>query len=183
MARIAPAQAFRRKVQAPFNLDWQGSVEHHRPRGFSVLSFSTLLLLGMALASAPPAAPGRDEAGVVYEKRRLLMRVPVRGRTQPAADEWVEKGSRRCIQPRALAGAIIRSTDIVDLVLEGGERWRIKLRDTCPALGFYGGFYLRPAADGEICARREAIHTRSGSECEIGSFKKLVPRRKSPGNP
>lgn len=145
------------------------------------MSFSTLLLMGLSLASASAGDPG--EARVIHEERRGIMRVPVRGSPKPAATDWVEKGSRRCIEAHSMAGAIIRSADVVDLVLQGGARWRIKLRNECPALGFYGGFYLRPAADGEICARREVIHTRSGAACEIRSFKKLLPNRKKPGNP
>mgnify|MGYP003575081134 CR=1 FL=1 len=147
------------------------------------MSLSTLLLMGVSMASAAPQFDGDGEPRIVRHERRIIMRVPVRGRSSPAATEWVEKGSKRCIQADRMAGAIIRSSDVIDLVVEGGARWRIKLRDECPALGFYGGFYLRPPEDGEICARREVIHTRSGAECEIGSFKKLVPKEKKPGNP
>ena len=47
----------------------------------------------------------------------------------------------------------------------------------CPALDFYGRFYLQPD-DENICARRETIRSRVGGSCRIEKFRKLVPQYK-----
>ena len=45
----------------------------------------------------------------------------------------------------------------------------------CPALDFYGGFYLQPD-DERICAKRETIRSRVGGSCRIERFRLLVPQ-------
>jgi len=49
--------------------------------------------------------------------------------------------------------------------------------EACPALDFYSGFYLRPSADGQVCADRDTVHARSGGQCGIERFRTLVPRK------
>ena len=54
---------------------------------------------------------------------------------------------------------------------------RARLQDECPALDYYRGFYVRPQPDGRICADRDAIRTRSGGDCGIDRFRRLVPAK------
>ncbi len=97
-------------------------------------------------------------------------------RAAPPPIRWVEKGGPKCIAANQLAGAIVSGSDSVDLVLKGGARLRAQLDDDCAALGYYGGFYLKTAADGQVCARRDTIRTRTGESCSIGKFKRLVAK-------
>jgi hypothetical protein len=90
---------------------------------------------------------------------------------------WVEKGADRCVAVGSLAGAAITRVDRVDLILSGGKRLRAVLEDDCPSLDFYSGFYLKPAGDGKVCARRDTIRSRSGGACRIKAFRSLVPAR------
>jgi len=99
-------------------------------------------------------------------RSRLLPSAPIR---------WREKKAPRCVALNTLAGASVTQADAVDLVLRGGERLRAKLDTTCRALDYYSGFYLKPTGDGKMCAERDTIHDRSGSQCEITSFRRLVP--------
>ena len=55
------------------------------------------------------------------------------------------------------------------------DRIRAQFDEDCPALDFYGGFYLQPQ-DESLCARRDAVHSRIGSSCMIERFKQLVPK-------
>lgn len=140
-----------------------------------------ILLASATVASAPTsAAPADPDMGQVSITGRVVVRVePVRPVAMPRvapAVRWVEKDGPKCVALNQLAGAIVNGTDSVDLVLKGGMRMRALLDDDCTALGYYGGFYLKTAADGQVCARRDTIRTRSGDSCSIGKFKRLVAK-------
>ena len=118
-------------------------------------------------------------------KQRLLERDPDVAVARVAVERLYPRVGKRLIgrklrNPHQLAGAIVNGTDSVDLVFKGGARMRAQLDDDCTALGYYGGIYLKTAADGQVCARRDTIRTRSGDSCSIGKFKRLVAK---PGKP
>ncbi|HEX4694728.1 hypothetical protein [Sphingomonas sp.] len=149
-------------------------------------AIALMLLASATAASAPvPAAPvDRIELAQVTVTGRIIIRVPSSRADAAAADlatvspplRWAEKKGPKCIVANQLAGAIVNDTDSVDLVLKGGARVRAQLDDDCAALGYYGGFYLKPSADGQVCAKRDAIRTRSGDSCPIGRFRRLVAK-------
>ncbi|THD34839.1 MAG: hypothetical protein E7773_14375 [Sphingomonas sp.] len=148
-------------------------------------SAALLLLLAPAIAASTPvpAAPvDGDGVGQVSITGRIVVRVESAPapeatlRAMPVPVRWIEKGGPKCIAVSQLSGAIVNDTDSVDLVLKGGTRLRALLDDDCAALGYYGGFYLKTAADGQVCAKRDTIRTRTGESCSIGKFKRLVPR-------
>jgi hypothetical protein len=43
-------------------------------------------------------------------------------------------------------------------------------------MDYYFGVYVRPNADGMICADRDAFRARSGGSCGIERFRLLRPR-------
>ena len=144
-----------------------------------------ILLLALA---APAAALDETRVAQLTIRERLIIRVPQVpapgalpvGRTplpplKPIT--WREIKGPKCIPAQGMAGAMITSPKQVDLVLIGGKRVRAKLERACRPLDFYRGFYLRPAADGMICADRDAIKIRSGASCGIDEFKTLVPAK------
>jgi hypothetical protein len=143
---------------------------------------AAILLASATTASASAPTGPTDGAGIgqVSITGRVVVRVesappPVTlARVAPPAVRWVEKDGPKCFALNQIAGAIVNGTDSVDLVLKGGSRLRALLDDDCAALGYYGGFYLKTAADGQVCARRDTIRTRSGDSCSIGKFKRLV---------
>jgi hypothetical protein len=79
---------------------------------------------------------------------------------------------------KLIAGAALLRQDSVDLVLRDRSRVRARLGRDCPALNYYRGFYVRPNADGQICADRDHFRSRVGAECEIDAFKSLVAKRR-----
>lgn len=154
----------------------------------------TLIALSLALVGAPvmeepvelQAAPQRGRVvGQVTVRQRVIVRVPAMpvARTSLAPTPalppivWVERDAPQCVPVSALSAASITRSDSVDLVLDGGKRLRAQLGDQCPALDFYTGFYLKSPRDGMICADRDVIRSRSGGECRIEGFRRLVPRR------
>lgn len=115
---------------------------------------------------------------------RLIIRVPRMGPVRPVArtaipapTRYKEKKGPKCIAAADLGGALIVEPGTVDLVLDGGKRLRAHLDDDCGPLDYYGGFYLRPAADGKVCAGRDVIRVRSGASCQISTFKTLQASR------
>ncbi|MBA3880839.1 MAG: hypothetical protein C0500_14105 [Sphingobium sp.] len=108
-------------------------------------------------------------------RQRLVIRVPRLAPVKPI--EWREKRADRCTLLDGIAGAAFTNNGSVDLYFSDGRRLRALLGDKCPAIDFYSGFYIKPAADGRVCARRDAVRSRSGAACEIRAFKRLVPKR------
>ena len=118
----------------------------------------------------------------IIVRERVVVRVPLpaAATTPPPLRQsrWKEKRGPRCLRLNTIAGAAIAGEDAVDLIFRGGARVRAQLESACPALDYYGGFYLRPGPDGRVCADRDAIHARSGGECGIERFRLLVPPRR-----
>lgn len=131
------------------------------------------------------AATGTTTRAQVRIQQHIVIRVPrpdaVRRVSSPAAPlppiAWVERDSEKCVRMDSLAGAAITRPDSVDLVMTGGRRVRAKLGKECPALDFYSGFYVKPTSDGMVCAKRDVFRSRSGGECQVKSFRTLIPER------
>jgi len=149
---------------------------------------AALMLFASAAAAGAPVRAGElngTEFAQVTIRGRIVIRVPSRLRgtvTQtrdislPQPIEWAEKKGPKCIVADQLGGAIVAG-DYVDLVLRGGDRVRAQLDGDCAGLGYYGGFYVKPSADGQVCAGRDSIRTRSGDSCKIRKFKKLIVKK------
>jgi hypothetical protein len=141
---------------------------------------ATLLALALPVLVAGDAGVDRPGGGIDGQittmtfHERIIVRVPRLGRP-PAPVAWKEKHGPRCIVASDLAGALVSAPGAVDLVLAGNRRVRARLDGTCEPLDFYSGFYLKPAADGKVCAGRDVIRSRSGSSCQIDEFRLLKP--------
>ena len=145
-----------------------------------MIDWSAAMLMLAALGSVPdepsPLAPMQFAQLTV--RQQILVRVPVRVRPMPRANErieWKESKGPKCIAARSIAGATALSQRSFDLILRDRSRIRAKLDGSCPALDYYYGFYISPDADGQICADRDSIRSRVGGDCEIDAFRKLKP--------
>ena len=126
------------------------------------------------LLGAQPGSVGQSVTRLVIQDE-VILRVPVQPRPIIRNIEWVEKKGPKCIPAGAIRMASLSSREEVDFVLSNRARIRAKLEDDCPALDFYTGFYLQPE-DEQLCARRDAIHSRIGRSCSIEKFKLLIPK-------
>lgn len=159
----------------------------------TILNPLTLLMLAISSAMLPGEPPPQQgQRRVVTNSmsiQRVIIRVPnttsFTANVVPAPSRapapppisWVERRAGRCVPLTDIAAATITRTDSVDLVMNGGRRVRARLGSDCPALNFYSGVYLKPASDGQICADRDWVRSRSGGQCQIQSFHALVPAR------
>ncbi|MFC3713364.1 hypothetical protein ACFOMD_12330 [Sphingoaurantiacus capsulatus] len=133
----------------------------------------TILMLGMALAGPAFAdeprirkVPLQSEAPGVKERKGGLFAI------------FTKKSKRACIESERIAGAIVTGERAIDLVLTGGDRWRMGFKKDCPALTYYQGFYYRQTQAGRLCAGRDAVLTRSGAQCPIDTLAKVKSDKK-----
>ena len=105
----------------------------------------------------------------------VILRVPVQPRPLVPEFRWVEKKGPKCVPVAAIQRALLFGSEQVDFVLTNRTRIRAQFDGECPALDFYGGFYLQ-VEDDLLCAKRDAVHSRIGTSCTIGRFKQLVPK-------
>ena len=150
------------------------------------ITASLIALAAPALAAAGDSI-GQLDGVVVAQmtvRERVIIRLPrmatprtITRAPAPVPVKYKEKKGPKCVAVADMGGAMIVEPGAVDLVMEGGKRLRAKLDDDCGPMDFYNGFYLRPAADGKVCANRDVIRMRSGASCAIATFKTLQPVR------
>ena len=112
--------------------------------------------------------------------RERVIRIPLNSPAAPLPrPEAAYKESRgpKCVQRANIAGASLNGLRSIDFILRDRSRLRARLESSCPAIDYYAGFYLNPTPDGNICSDRDAVHARSGGECQIDAFRKLSPKR------
>jgi hypothetical protein len=142
-----------------------------------------LLLAAAATLASPVSAPAQrapaPRGGTAGFHERPTIRVPSTRQSLPVPQQvrYVEKKGPKCIAAGDLAGALVTASDSVDLVLKGGKRVRAAFKDDCNALAYYGGFYVKPSLDGQVCAGRDSVRSRSGDSCPISVFKALVEKK------
>lgn len=144
----------------------------------TILKFVPLLL---GLFAGQPVVVGQTVTRLVVQDE-VILRIPVQPRPLLPQFEWKERKGPKCIGASAIRGALLSGQQQVDFVLGGPRRIRAVLDEDCPALDFYGGFYLQPQ-DERICAGRDAIHTQMGGSCTIERFMQLIPKLRSPPQP
>ena len=150
---------------------------------------SRLMVPALILLALVPGASAQEsrieevEVAQLTLHQRIIIRIPRLPFTRPRSDDppegvrWVEKKGPKCVPMVRLEGALLSAPDSVDLIIKDGDRVRAKLDKNCPSLDFYSGFYLKPTADGMVCADRDSFRTRSGGSCGIDQFKRLVAKR------
>ena len=143
------------------------------PRLFRV-GAPLLLVAGVSGGASAGGDPRPVEYAQMTIEQSLIVRVPRRAAVKPL--KWKSKRGPKCVAMAVIAGAAVVADDAIDLALKGGQRLRAQFSSHCPALDYYSGFYILPTDDGKICADRDVIRTRSGGQCEITRFRRLVPK-------
>ena len=111
----------------------------------------------------------------------VILRIPVR----PQAVAGDRMGGAKGPQMRRagrIAGAMLSGPSSIDFVLRDRQRVRAIMDSECPALDFYGGFYLQPD-DESICAKRETIRSRVGGKLPYRALPKARTAGEAVGFP
>jgi hypothetical protein len=138
-----------------------------------------IALLGLFPALFGMIADPQSEQQVVRRvviHDEVIFRIPIKPRASPPV-EWIEHKGPKCIPANLIAGAMLSGPSSIDFLLRNRQRVRAIMDSDCPAIDFYGSFYLQPDDD-RICAKRETVHSRVGGSCRIERFKLLVPQYK-----
>jgi hypothetical protein len=133
-----------------------------------------LVPLLVGLFGAQPGTVGQSVTRLIIQDE-VILRIPVQPRPLLPDLQWLEKKGPKCIPTAAIQRALLNGSAQVDFVMINHARIRAQFDEDCPALDFYGGFYLQ-VEDDRLCVRRDAIHSRIGTSCRIERFKQLVPK-------
>ena len=133
-----------------------------------------LLPLLVGLLGGQPGGVGQSVTRLIVQDE-IILRVPVQARPLLPEIEWVEKKGPKCVPVASIQRALLSGSEQVDFILANRARIRAKFDENCPALDFYGGFYLQ-LEDDRLCANRDAIRSRIGTSCTIEKFRQLIPR-------
>lgn len=143
------------------------------------MSLASVALLLLASSAAPAAAP--VQLAMQSVEQRIIIRIPTRRtlrprRRAPSGIVWRESPAADCQAVSSIARARFTRPGIVDLLTHDRRLIRARLDSECVTLGYYSAFYLVPGEDGQICATRDSIVSRAGSECAISGFHILEQR-------
>lgn len=93
----------------------------------------------------------------------------------PQLPRFYERKADKCLPLTSIAGVQIESQDRLLLVTRNRKLIGASLDKSCRARDFYSGFYVERNQDGQLCAGRDTIHSRAGSNCAITRMRELVP--------
>jgi len=111
-----------------------------------------------------PGAPARDI------RRSLMADLPPRAPTPRLA----ERKMNQCVQVGGIAGVQPDGPSRLLLFMRDQRIVSASLEKSCNARDFYSGFLIERSTDGMICAGRDRLLSRSGSNCALGKFHQMV---------
>jgi hypothetical protein len=136
-------------------------------------NFFSFIPVLLGLLAVQPAAMQQGVTRLVGQDE-VILRVTIEPRPMQRLD-WIERKGPKCVPLSGMRAALISGPDQIDFIYASHARVRAQFDEDCPALDFYGSFYLQPDGD-MLCARRDAVHSRMGGSCTIERFKMLVPK-------
>lgn len=121
--------------------------------------------------------------GVVRIERRIIIRLPTLrppAGAPPApapSPKLAGKFARQqttCLSLKTLKGAAVNDQSGILFITTSDSRYQATLERGCRPVDFQSGFYVGSTPDGAVCAGRDMLYARSGMQCTISSFVRLV---------
>ncbi|MEM6907119.1 MAG: hypothetical protein AAF494_00445 [Pseudomonadota bacterium] len=100
----------------------------------------------------------------------LLAQLP----RQALTARYEERKMDKCLPVEGIAGVQTGSGNRLLLFLRDQRIITLNLEKACRARDFYSGFYVERSDDGNLCVRRDQLHSRSGAKCEVERMRQLV---------
>lgn len=137
---------------------------------------------------APPIITGGVESVFddiqfqVQTRQRVMIRITPLSRVAPPPPVPVQKAepqrkvtgeTRQCIPLADVAGVKLGQGRTLHLYMRDKRVISTLLERSCQVSSFYSGFYVERPADGMLCAGREALHARSGTDCQLSAFSEV----------
>ena len=95
----------------------------------------------------------------------------------PSPGRFKEKKFKGCLPIAGIAALLPYSDNRLLLYMRDRRVIGATLDKACHAEEFYSGAYITRSEDGQLCARRELMQSRTGASCEVARLNNLVPRR------
>lgn len=177
LALLLPFSAGERVATEALGSEWVGAMI---PVGSPLVdsasepgAFSDFLVEGL----------GDDGWNQVRIEQRMIIRIAPRGPGQvfaappgpPQPLRFYERKTSKCLPIANIAGVQLDSPDRLLLVTRNRKLIGASLDKSCRARDFYSGFYVERNEDGQLCAGRDTIHSRAGTNCAITRLRELVP--------
>lgn len=117
-------------------------------------------------------------------RQRVMIRITPLSRVAPpqasaaaAPERPRSEGSdtAQCVPIANVAGVRLGQGRNLLLIMRNRRVVSALLDRSCQVSSFYSGFYVERPADGMLCAGREALHARSGADCQLGAFRDVTP--------
>lgn len=106
-------------------------------------------------------------------QRQLLAQLP-RGES---SDRLEERKIGSCVSAQGIAGVQAGEDNKLLLFMRDRRIIAATLEKACSPRNFYSGFYLERNDDGQLCVKRDKLHSRAGAKCEIQRIRQLVAVR------
>jgi len=106
-------------------------------------------------------------------QRQLLAQLP-RG---AGSDRLEERKIGSCVSAQGIAGVQAGEDNQLILFMRDRRIIAATLEKACTPQNFYSGFYLERSNDGQLCVKRDKLHSRAGAKCEIHRIRQLVAVR------
>ena len=135
------------------------------PSGIPPASAQVRIEGTVTIRISPRPARGPDE---------LLANLP-QGARATAHIEERKIGS--CLAAQSIVGVQTTQDDKLLLFMRDRRIISVALEKACSPRDFYSGFYIERHSDGQLCVKRDKLHSRAGAKCEVKQFRQLVAVR------
>jgi hypothetical protein len=141
-------------------------------------------------APLPAAAPlsafrERQVAHQVRIEQRVVIRISPQRPTarqqllatlprEEIETRFEERKMDKCLPVERIAGVQTGSGNRLLLFLTDKRMVTVNLEKNCRARDFYSGFYVEKNEDGNLCASRDKIKSRTGVKCDVERMRQLV---------
>lgn len=82
-----------------------------------------------------------------------------------------------CVPAQGIVGVQTAQDNKLLLFMRDRRIISIALEKACSSRDFYSGFYIDRHDDGQLCAKRDKIHSRAGAKCDVKQLRQLVAVR------
>lgn len=88
---------------------------------------------------------------------------------------FIERKFGKCLPISGIFGVQSAPGNRLLLILRDQRMISARLKKGCNSRDFYSGFIVAKNDDGMICTGRDQLLSRSGANCQVDSFRELVP--------